>query len=409
MNLGNIALSNLKRRKARLLFVLIGMAIGITTIVALFAITDAMKVDLGDKFDQIGANIVIVPKTDDLSLSYGGMTVTGVSTQAKQLDAGALDLILTIPNKENISTVAPKLITGADVEGQKSIIVGVNFIPELSLKSWWNIRTVEKLEGTNPPVSDELKELKPQRRSTPNIQKDEVILGHNAAQKLNKKAGDPITIQGQPFRVWGVIDPVGSTVDDSIHMDLGVTQTLFNLPNQLSFIEVAALCTSCPIDEMIAQLSQVLPDDQVSAVREAVKAREETIDKFTSFAKGVAGVVLVIGSLVVFLAMMGSVNERTREIGIFRAIGFRKSHVTVIIILEALVISVLAGLSGYLAGMAIAEGVGPLIAQMDINIQWDIRYFAQAMVIALGLGLLSSILPARKAASLDPAEALRFI
>jgi putative ABC transport system permease protein len=409
MNLGDIAINNLRRRKAKMLFVLAGMVVGITTIIALFAITDAMKIDLGDTFDQIGANIVIVPKTEDLSLSYAGMAVTGVSTQAKQLDGSTPEKILTIYNKENISIVAPKLITGTTVEGKKSIIVGVQFIPELSLKSWWNIRTHEKQEGTIVPVPEEQKEQRPQRKELSEVKSNEVILGFNAAQTLNKKAGDSVIIQDREFVVWGVIDPVGSTVDDSIHMDLSTTQTLFKLPNQLSFIEVAALCTSCPIEDMIMQIQDVLPETHVSAVREAVKAREDTIDKFTSFAKGVSIVVLAIGSFVVFLAMMGSVNERTREIGIFRAIGFRKSHVSVIILLEALIISLLAGMIGFLLGMAIAEGVGPLIAQMEISIQWKLSYLTQAMVIAVGLGIISSIIPARKAASLDPAEALRFI
>lgn len=386
------------------------MVIGIATIVTLFTITKAMKTDLGDRFDQIGANIVIVPKSDNLSLSYGGMSVSGVSADAKQLDNSVAKRILTIGYKDRISVIAPKLITGTKVEGNKALIVGVNFIPELSLKSWWNIRTVDKPQGTNPPLTEEEKKnLKPQRKSMPNIKDNEVILGKNAADKLNKKPGDVITVLGQKFRIWGVIDPVGSTVDDSIHMDLLKTQTLFKMPNQLSFIEVAALCTNCPIEDIMAQIQEKLPEAEVTAVREAVKAREETIDKFTSFAKGVSIVVFFIGALVVFLTMTSSVNERTREIGIFRAIGFRKSHVMIIIFLEGIIISLLAGIIGYLLGMLAAFVVGPIIAQMEINITWNWVLGFEAIAIAMLVGISASILPARQAAKLDPAEALRFI
>jgi putative ABC transport system permease protein len=410
MKLSHIALNNLRRRKAKMGFILAGMIIGIATIVTLFAITDAMKTDLGDKFDQIGANIVIVPKTDSLSLSYGGMTVSGVSTEAKQLDGSVPEKILTIGYKDRISTIAPKLITGTTVEGKKALIVGVNFIPELSLKSWWNIRTKDKPEGTNPPLTkEEKKNLKPIRKSMPNLQSNQVIMGQKAAEKLNKKPGDLITIQGKQFSVWGIIDPVGSTVDESINMDLATTQTLFKMPNQLSFIEVAALCTNCPIEDIMAQIQEKLPNDKVTAVREAVKAREETIDKFVNFAKGVSIVVLIIGSLVVFLTMMSSVNERTREIGIFRAIGFRKLHVMIIIFTEAIILSILAGIIGYLVGILIAQVLGPIIAQMEVNIPWNWYLGLQAIMIAIIVGILASILPACQAAKLDPAEALRFI
>lgn len=410
MNLGNIAINNIRRRKAKVLFILAGMVIGIATIVNLFTITKAMKLDLGDRFDQIGANIVIVPKSDNLSLSYGGMTVSGVSADAKQLDGSVEKRILNIEYDERISVIAPKLITGTTVEGKKTLIVGVKFIPELSLKSWWNIRTVDKPQGTNPPLTEEEKKnLKPKRKSMPNIKDNEVILGKQAAERLNKKPGDEVIIQGEKFKVWGVIDSVGSTVDDSVHMDLSKTQTLFKMSNQLSFVEVAALCTNCPIQDIMAQIQEKLPEAQVTAVREAVKAREETIDKFTSFAKGVSVVVFFIGSLVVFLTMTASVNERTREIGIFRAIGFRKIHVMTIIFIEAIIISLIAGVVGYLIGMVTAEFIGPVIAQMEINITWDWFLGFQAIYLALIIGILASIIPARQAAKLDPAEALRFI
>jgi putative ABC transport system permease protein len=77
--------------------------------------------------------------------------------------------------------------------------------------------------------------------------------------------------------------------------------------------------------------------------------------------------------------------------------------------MEAIIISILAGIIGFLSGMGIAELVGPVIAQMDVNIKWDVNYALQAIVLALGLGIISSIIPARTAAKLDPAEALRFI
>lgn len=410
MNLFDIAIKNLNRRKAKMLFTVIGMLIGITTIVAVSTITDAMNVDLGDKFDQVGANIIIKPKSDELSLSYGGVAVSGVSIESGQLDSSVPERILKIANRDNIAAIAPKLITGTEVEGKSALIVGVNFIPELTLKSWWNIRTVSEPEGTNPPKDKtETTSERPRKRSLPKLESNDVILGKNAAARLAKNPGDKITINGQEFSVWGVIDLVGSTVDDSIHMDLGKVQEVFKLDGQLSFIEVAALCTSCPIEDIIMQVQAELPEAEVVAVREAVKAREDTVERFSVFAKGVGIIVLAIGSVVVLLTMMGSINERTREIGIFRAIGFRRSHVFLVILSEGIILSLIAGVLGYLMGMSLASILGPSIAQMEVKIAWDWFFGIQAIAIAVLVGLTASIIPAFRASKLDPAEALRHI
>jgi len=114
--------------------------------------------------------------------------------------------------------------------------------------------------------------------------------------------------------------------------------------------EVAALCTACPIEDMVTQISEKLPGAKVMAIQQVVKGRMETLHHFKKFSYGVSAVVILIGGLVVLVTMMGSVKERTEEIGIFRAIGFRKSHIMRIILLEALIVSSIAGIFGYFIG-----------------------------------------------------------
>ncbi len=107
--------------------------------------------------------------------------------------------------------------------------------------------------------------------------------------------------------------------------------------------------------------------------------------------------------------MMSSVNERTREIGIFRAVGFRKSHIVLVVLLEALALSLLSGLVGWTIGTAGSSLVASQVARLEVSVAWDPLLAAEGVGLALLVGLVGSSYPALRASGLDPAEALRSI
>ena len=107
-----------------------------------------------------------------------------------------------------------------------------------------------------------------------------------------------------------------------------------------------------------------------------------------------------------FLTVMGSVSERTREIGVFRAIGFRRVHITRLILIEAVIASTLAGVLGYAAGMAVTYVVLPLVAR-SAEVAWAPLLGLVAVVLAVAIGGLASLYPALRAGKMDPTEALR--
>lgn len=159
----------------------------------------------------------------------------------------------------------------------------------------------------------------------------------------------------------------------------------------------------------MAQITDKLPNAKVSALRQAVKAREQTIDQLTNFSLAVSVVVFFVAALIVLTTMMSSVNERTREIGIFRAVCFRKLHVMTIILVEALVVSFLGGLLGWISGTIISALAAPRLAQLSVGVHWDPALGGIAIALAIVVGIGSSVYPAVRASNLDPAEALRFI
>jgi putative ABC transport system permease protein len=172
-------------------------------------------------------------------------------------------------------------------------------------------------------------------------------------------------------------------------------------------VEVAALCQACPIEEMVKQISEVIPAAKVMAIQQVVKGRMETLSHFKKFSYGVSAVVLLVGGMVVLVTMMGSIRERTEEIGIFRATGFRKKHIMRIIFFEAGILSGLAGILGYFLGLGVTAAALRFFTKGHTVLNFDIKLFLLAFVLAMSIGLSSTIYPALMAARLDPNEALR--
>ena len=128
-------------------------------------------------------------------------------------------------------------------------------------------------------------------------------------------------------------------------------------------------------------------------MQEKVRNRMDAIDQFRTFSYLVAGVIVAIEALVVFVTMMGSVNARTREIGIFRALGFRRGHVTRLILIEAAVASVIAGVLGYLVGMGLSYALLPLLAGDGVSVAWTPSLAAAAVALAVARRLARLAVP----------------
>jgi putative ABC transport system permease protein len=158
---------------------------------------------------------------------------------------------------------------------------------------------------------------------------------------------------------------------------------------------------------MVLQIAEKFPEAKVTALKQAVMSKMQSIELFKSFSYGIAVLVVFIGSLLVFITMMGSVNERTREIGIFRAIGFRRGHVMRIILLEAMVVGLIGGLFGVIGGNGVAWLVMPMVIKGGVFAGINMNLGGIAILLAVALSLLASLYPALKASRLDPSEALR--
>ncbi|HLM56647.1 MAG TPA: FtsX-like permease family protein [Pyrinomonadaceae bacterium] len=424
MRISTIAWANLRRRKARALFLVAGIAIGIATAVALLSLSRMISEEIGLQLDQYGANIVVVPKSDQLALDYGGVAVSGVSFDVGQLTDEDVGRIREIPYSARLSAVAPKVLGAVEAEGRRVLLAGVDFESEFALNRWW------RLVGRKPEAEGELVAGYDAARalgliapsdadeSFPVVREFAASVDHTAMsahahhammERHFRLARASVTVGGREFKLAAVLAPTGGREDSMLFGRLGEAQALLKRPGQVSVVEVSALCKDCPVEDIVGQIAQKLPNAKVSALQQAVRARTETVGRLTRFAYAVSAVVLLIGALLIFTTVTGSVVERTKEIGVMRAVGFRRSHIFRGLMLEVLAVSALGGLLGWAAGALAARLMLPYFSQTGIGFDADPRLAALSVLAALAVGAAASWYPTRRASRLDPAEAVRHV
>lgn len=418
MQLYNISLNNLRRRKIKMLFVLLGLIVGIATIVSVYGVVEAMKTSMTEKVAEFGANVVITPDAGGLAFSYGGITLPEIMYDVEQLSTENVATIKNLPSKNMIMVVAPKLLgTDALESGEKVLLVGADIKEEFKIKPWLRLDEASIKEVDNSTVKDPSSEkkmsyeeidLSRQNIDGINLSDNQVIIGSVLAATLGVREGDSLQIAGRSLQVYGVLKEAGTPEDKQIYVNLPMAQQLLNKPDEITIIEMAVDYSQASEEQLLAELQEALPNTRITSMRQEALRRDEMLTRLLRFGMTISVIVLLVGMLVGGLTMSSAVRERTREIGVFRALGFRKSQIAKIILLEGTIISIIGGLVGYVVGMLIAGYSGSFIAGMEIVVVWEFKVMIIALLLALFMGVTSSLYPAYQAANQDPVEALRF-
>lgn len=430
MRISTIAWANLRRRKSRAALLVVGVAIGIATAVALLTLSRSIGEEIGLQLDQYGANIVVVPKSEQLALDYGGVAVAAAAFDVGELTDEDARRIREIPYANRLAVVAPKLLGAAEAGGRKVVVAGVDFESEYALKRWWGV-VGRKPAGANellvghdaaqalglvePSAEDTSQPVVPTSANTVDASQHATMSAEEHAAMLKaapehfRVTRERLDLNGREFRVVGVLTPTGGREDALVFGSLAEVQTLLNRSGRLSLVEVSALCKDCPVEEIVGQIAQKLPAAKVSALQQAVRARAEAVGRLTRFGAAVSGVVLIIAALLIFTTTTGAVVERTKEIGVMRAVGFRRAHIVKEMMLEVLAVSFAGGVLGWAAGAAASWALIPYFSQTGRGFKPDASLAALALFAALAVGALSSLYPTLRASRLDPSEAVRHV
>jgi putative ABC transport system permease protein len=363
---------------------LLVFSLGVMSIVALYQVSQVVGLSLEKKLTAFGANIVVSPANEKLSVSYGGFHMGDMLFDVHDLpETETVQAIRGIGLQDRISAVAPKLVTMTKVKGTAVAVVGVSWQEERGIKSYW------AADGQFPQ------------------QPSQLLVGSRAAEKLDIKVGDSLVVFGHEFAVSGVLYETGGDDDTVLLMGLSTLQGLLGKPNSTSFIEVAALCSGCPIEEIVEQLQIALPGAEVTALQHVVNQRMASVHFVQKLALSISVVILITAAAMVGLSMLSAVNERKKDIGILRSLGYGKSQIFIIFCLEAGLLGAVAGLVGYLSGFGASFKVLELLAMAEgATPVFSLGHLLAATTAFTLVTVIAAVYPAWKGAGVDPSTAL---
>jgi ABC-type antimicrobial peptide transport system permease subunit len=235
----------------------------------------------------------------------------------------------------------------------------------------------------------------------------QILMGRQAAGNLKKTVGDSIKLFGVSFRVTGIFETGQLFEDSGAAISLEDAQSVFRMSNRVTYFEVG-LYDPTEADSVKSRIERLSRDVSVTKAAD-IADEQQTVQMFRAMAWGISLIAVLIGGLGMMNTMVMAVFEQTREIGVLRALGWRRRRVLGLILSQSLALSLLGGLLGVGIGLGLVWVVNrtPAISSMaPATVRGEL--LIQGVSVALVLGLVGGLYPAWRAAGLSPVEALRY-
>ncbi|HAL47175.1 MAG: FtsX-like permease family protein [SAR202 cluster bacterium] len=404
------AFTSMGANKMRAGLTLLGMVIGVTAVISLMAIGKGAQESITSRIESLGTNLLFVrPGASSQGGVFGGQGSAGTLTLD---DAYAmLDPTLT----PSVAAAAPELSIGGQIvagrENTSTQIIGVT--PEYEF-----VRNYSVASGSFVTAGHVL------NRS------EVVVLGSRVAETLfgfRDPVGQTVRINARQFEVIGVLESQGGSAfglfDDQALVP--VTTAYYRLSAQRTNqggVSVGSINVQVrdgyDMDTAVDEIATLLrlrhrtteeDDFTVSSQQETIETLEETTDVFIMFLGGIAGISLLVGGIGIMNIMLVSVTERTREIGIRKAMGAKRRDILFQFVSEASLLSLGGGIAGVVAGYVLARMLdGRDLAGQPFETAFSTDIAALALVVSVVIGLFFGIYPAMRAARLHPIDALRY-
>lgn len=388
-----LALRSLLAQRLRSTLSMLGIAIGIASVILLTSIGEGTRRHVLSQFSQFGTNVLVVTPGKAETLGLPG--ALGGSTRQLTIDDAE-----SLQRLAGVQDLTPVVYGTARVEvggrGRSVMVYGVT--PNIPTVWRWRLRVGSFWSAGDP------------RRGAPLA-----VLGPKLKRELFGEAnalGAVVRIGGQRFRVLGVMESkgqfLGIDLDDAAFVPVASGMKLFNLA-ELNEIDVL-FANARVADVVEARVRGLLvlrhgrEDFTITTQTEMLRVFGNVMDIITGAVGAIAGVSLVVGAIGILTMMWIAVGERTGEIGLARAVGATRSQVQWVFLVEAATLSTLGGAAGILTGLGLCALLRALVPGLPVHT--PPVFLVAAVAVSLATGLASGVLPARRAAGLDPVEAL---
>jgi len=365
---------NLLRRKARTILTVLGISVGVSAIVALGAMADA--------FDDAYSTLLSGSKADFV-LSQPDAVELGYSTVEEE----AGEVLLDMPEVAAVSGMLEGFAQSEDAY----IIFVFGYPQDSFVLDRYNV-----IEGVD--IFD---------RKAASSHGTPIMIGSAASESLKKELGESLRIGSSVYRIVGIYQTGDAFEDGGVVLSMSEAQELLGRPRAASVFYIQ-IKDGADTDRLRERVTRKWPDLYLSTTEELAD-KQMMGDMMKGFVWVMAGLAIILGGVGMTNAQIMAVYERTREIGVLRAVGWTRRQVMFMILGETLLVSLIGGILGIGIGFLMliaAEDFMALVGTNVVNVRPTL--ILQAFVVVFVLGVIGGISPARRAAKLQPIEAIRY-
>lgn len=364
---GGMTTRSLFRRKTRTLLTMVGIGVGVATVVALVGISNGFV----DGFTEVA---------------------TGSGTDLVAVEASISDAYYSAIDER----VGKRVAGLSGVKSVSGFVIGFAMTEENPLMfvfgyhpAEYAIRHFKIVEGESLSASRQ------------------IILGRSAAEAMKKKVGDRVRIFDSSFRIVGIYETGANYEDGGGVISLREAQAIFGRPRQVGFLGIKVEDPH-RMEEVRQQIEKDFPEVTISLSSDFAE-RLPDLQAMEAMVGGISILAVIVGGVGMMNTMVMSVFERTREIGVLRALGWRRSKVLFMVVRESLLLGVVSGLAGVVMGVAMGKALAllPFVGGL-LEPSFSPYTFVQVLIMALILGVIGGLYPAWWASRLRPIEALRY-
>ena len=388
-----MAFSNIRASKMRSFLTMLGIIIGVAAVIVIVGLGNGMEIYMTDQFESMGTN------TLNVSIMGRG---SGRSISVEQMYE------IVDENPDYLELLSPTVTMNAQAKIQRETlpytsITGVS-------EDYFEIKDYQVSQGRGLQYVDTLKRSRV------------CVVGSYINQEYfdGQALGQTVKLGGTPFTVVGVLEEVadsteGST-DDAVYVPYSTAARMSNQGTIGSYVLTVTDVDNAAASKTVVEdaLYEVFEDDSaymVVSMAEMLDMMTDMLNVMITILAVIAGISLVVGGIGIMNIMLVSVSERTREIGIRKALGAKERYIMSQFVIEAATTSALGGIMGILIGEGLSSVATALITAMlevEMQVAPSAGSILMAVGISVGIGILFGYLPAKKAAQLNPIDALRY-